>query len=467
MITSKQQKALDLNSDYFGVSVSTLMENAGKAVAREVQKNVKGKNPNVHIFCGGGGNGGDGFACARHLKKCNVHIFVLGNPKAGPVLENYEKVKGLCTHISNSKSLPREKADVIVDAIFGTGIKGDLSMIYWETIRHINSSQAFKISIDVPSGKNPDTGEGKGVNPDIIISLHDTKKGFPNAKVVDIGIPSKATTHCGPGEVFLALPKRDPDSHKGDAGRVLVVAGSRDFTGAPLLAIDAALACLRAGADLSVLAAPKRVANVASVKPDLITVPLDGGYLSPLHLVKIKPHMGKANAILLGPGIAKRASTKSFVNQFLPMVKKPVVLDADALKLVDPANIPKNTILTPHKDEFRTLAGKLPREANVTKFAADYNCTIILKGQVDIITDGTQTKYNDTGNPGMTKGGTGDILAGIAAGLLAQRIPAFQAACAAAWVNGTVGDILEETFGYGFLASDFLEEIPKVLYNKL
>ena len=465
MITAQEQKAIDLNSEYFGVPVSTLMENAGREVAKVVQQICKGKT--IHIYCGSGGNGGDGFVCARYLKKYKPKVFVLGAPKSEPTLSNYEKVKGMCTHISNRNSLPKKSPNIIIDAIFGTGIRGDLSLIYMETINHINKSKAVKISIDIPSGKDPDTGEGKGVEPKMILSLHDTKPGFPGAKVLDIGVPHKALTHCGPGDAFLVQPHREPDSHKGDNGRVLVVAGSRDFTGAPLLAIDAALASLRSGADLSILASPKRVANLAAHRPDLITISLDGGYLTTDHISKIRPELGKADAVLLGPGISRKPQTKRFMDAFLPSIEVPLVLDADALKLVDPELIPRKTVLTPHKGEFKKLSGKLPTESNAKKFAKDHKCIIILKGQVDIITNGTKTKYNDTGNSGMTIGGSGDILAGIVTGLLAQGVEPFKAACAAAWVNGTVGDILEQKYGYGFLASDFLEEIPKVLFSKL
>ena len=193
MITSREQKAIDLNSEYFGTPISKLMENAGREVAKEALTHTKKKDPLVHIYCGTGGNGGDGFVCARYLKNAQVKIFTLGTPKSEPTLSNYEKVKDKCTHISNTKSLPKENPNIIIDAIFGTGVHGELSMIYWETIRHINASTAVIISIDIPSGKDPDTGTGKGVEPDIILSLHDKKKGFPQAKVIDIGVPTTAT----------------------------------------------------------------------------------------------------------------------------------------------------------------------------------------------------------------------------------------------------------------------------------
>jgi len=463
MITSREQKAIDLNSEYFGTPVATLMENAGKAVAKEALKHTRKKNPLVHIYCGSGGNGGDGFVCARYLKKAHVKIFVLTDPKSEPSLSNYEKVKDLCTHISNTKSLPKEKPDIIIDAIFGTGIRGDLSVIYWETIRHINHSKAYTISIDIPSGKNPDTGEGKGVEPNLIVSLHDNKPGFRDAKVVNIGVPPKATAHCGPGDAFLAVPPHEPDSHKGDNGRVLVIAGSRDFTGAPILAVDAALAVLRAGADLSILAAPKRVANIASLKPDLITVPLEGGYLNKKHISAIKPHLKTADAVLIGPGISKKPETKRFLNELLPQIKKPLVLDADALKIVDKKLIPPHTVLTPHKTEFKEMSGKLPTEANVKKFAKEHKCVTLLKRQVDFITDGKRTKYNDTGNAGLTVSGTGDVLAGVVTSFIAQGAKPFNAACAAAFAVCTAGDELYKTMGYYFIASDVVDKLPEIL----
>ena len=466
MITAREQKALDLNSEYFGTSILVLMENAGKGMAAQLRKRREIKNKIVHIYAGPGGNGGDGFVACRHLKEAKRHVFVLGEPRE-EALYNYNRMSAPCTHVKSKADLPKNKPDIIIDAIFGTGITGPIREPYKSAISLINRTKAYKVSIDIPSGKNPDTGKGLGVRPNLIVSLHDRKPGFPKAVVVPIGIPPKAHEYCGPGDVFLARPLRPKSSHKGQNGIVLTIAGSELFTGAPVLAANAALSVLRTGTDLSLLAAPSRVADIAATNPDLITIPLEGSFLNPSHLSKLTQHIKKSTTILLGPGIGTESETGKFVNSLLRRIgKKPIVMDADALKLVDPSLLKAhNTILTPHKREFEILSGSTSSAEQVKRFAHAHKTTILRKGQVDVITDGEKLKYNSTGSPGMSKGGSGDVLAGLLAGLLSQRISNFQAACGAAHINGRAGEILEKEMGYGFLASDLLKQIPRILYS--
>ena len=266
--------------------------------------------------------------------------------------------------------------------------------------------------------------------------------------------------------ISLKLFERQTSSHKGDNGRVLILGGSQIYTGAPMFS---ALAALRTGIDLAYLAAPKRVADVAARNPNLITIPLEGDHFAPEHLEQIRHLHINSDSIVLGPGIGKESETRDFCNEFCTFSDKPLVIDADALKLLDQENIPSGAILTPHVKEFANLTGKAlskdikKRKELVAKYAMKLQCVILLKSEQDIISDGTKTEVNETGNAGMTVGGTGDVLAGITAGLLAQGVSQFQAAQVAAYVNGKAGDECFQEKKYYFVASDLLEKIPKIL----
>ncbi|MFH1786148.1 MAG: NAD(P)H-hydrate dehydratase [archaeon] len=462
MITSRQQKALELNSEYLGVSVETLMENAGKAVFYELSKKAKTKGKKIHVYAGPGNNGGDAFVVARHLSaESDVSVFTFSEPKTELAMKKFADVKEISSQINSPDDLPKSEPDIIIDGIFGTGTNGEIREPYKSAVSKINKSKAYTLSIDIPSGADPDTGEGFQVRPDLIVSMHDAKPGFPKALKADIGIPSAAEKLCGPGDVFLGVRGRDPDSHKGQNGVVLVIGGSSTFVGAPILA---ALAAARSGADGVILAAPERVADAAKQWPDLITIPLKGNALQSQHLSEIKDQIAKADVILFGPGAGLLPETQDFASQLAKKADKPLVIDADGIALL--AKFKPKALWTPHHKEFETLTGKSPGEQNVKSSAKQFG-TILLKGRTDIISDGERTKLNNTGNPGMTKFGTGDVLAGLAAGLYAQNKNAFEAACAAAFANGAAGDRLFKEYGYGFLASDLLNEIPKVLYGTI
>ena len=256
---------------------------------------------------------------------------------------------------------------------------------------------------------------------------------------------------------------RNKFSHKGDNGKVLVIGGSELYTGAPVLA---GLAALRTGVDLVFVAAPERAANVAANNIDLITVPLNGTHLSERHLKQIKPYLEKVNSVVIGPGLGVEAGTKKAVLEIIRSCKKPIVVDADAIKaLRKDFTVPEDraVILTPHRGEFEGLSGTAPNKLNVAKFAKKCGAIIVLTAHEDLITNGTKSEVNSTGNPGMTVGGTGDVLSGVIAGLLAQRIVPFSATRYGTEINGRAGDLAKEDKGFGFVASDLLEKIPKVM----
>lgn len=250
---------------------------------------------------------------------------------------------------------------------------------------------------------------------------------------------------------------RRKTSHKGDNGMVLVVAGSEVYVGAAVLS---SLAAFRTGVDLVHLAAPELVSIIANAySPDMITHKLPGKYLKKSHCKKILELSKKADCVLIGPGLGRHKDTISAVKYLTKNIKKPVVLDADALH-ASPAL--RNCVVTPHKAEFKDLFKDDASKVSVKKNAKK-DLIILLKSSVDIISDGKRVKLNRTGNAGMTVGGTGDVLAGVVAGFIAQDLPLFEAAVKAAYVNGKAGDRLKKKKGFGFLASDILNEIPSVI----
>ncbi|NOR85851.1 NAD(P)H-hydrate dehydratase [archaeon] len=261
--------------------------------------------------------------------------------------------------------------------------------------------------------------------------------------------------------VFEDRPK---DAKKGDFGRVLIIGGSKMFTGAPALS---ALAALYTGCDLTVIAAPKRAADIcAAISPNLITQPLDGDFLKNQHIKEIKPLIDKADAIVIGPGLGQEEETKKTIIKLLEYLKKPTVIDADAITaIIQKKETFKNRpfILTPHRGEFKKLTGKEVTEENVQLFAKKLGCVILAKGPKDIISNGKKIEKNNTGNSYMTVGGTGDVLSGITAALLARGVTPFDAAMFAAYIMGRAGDIAALTFGESLTATDILDIITQVL----
>ncbi len=262
--------------------------------------------------------------------------------------------------------------------------------------------------------------------------------------------------------------KRDGWCHKGDFGKLLVIGGSRRYSGSPALQ---ALAALRTGADLAMILAPERAADIAACfSPDIIAEPVKADFFGLQHLKYALKLSEEHDAVCIGGGLGKNKNTLMFVRSFLKKVPVPCVVDADAIKALNKNMKLKNEfILTPHAKEFEYLSGRTPgtkteeRKKQVTETAARLNTNILLKGHTDIISDGKTTKLNKTGSPYMTVGGTGDILAGVCGAMLAAGIKPFKAACMAAYINGLAGDTAAKEYRQGLLASDMLKFIPRAV----
>jgi len=260
-------------------------------------------------------------------------------------------------------------------------------------------------------------------------------------------------------------------SHKGDFGHLLVIGGSKKYSGSPAFN---ALAAYRSGVDLVTVAAPKRAADIiASFSPDLITHPLDGDYFDDGHLKEVLQLAKNAKAVAIGGGLERERDTVIAVRKFLKKIELPCVIDADAIYAIDKKSfIKRNFVLTPHSNEFFVLTGIQPetdierRIVLVKNVATQLGCVIALKGHFDVISDGMRTAINNTGNPYMTVGGTGDTLTGICGALLARGVDPFEAACAACFINGMAGNLAARKYGEGLMASDLINEIPNVLKRK-
>jgi len=275
--------------------------------------------------------------------------------------------------------------------------------------------------------------------------------------------------YTNPQTLRKCYPKKHDWAHKGDFGRLVIIGGSKTYSGAPALS---ALAAMRMGTDLVHVCAPERAADaISSFSPDLIADPIRTDYFNNWHTKLLLEEVENFDAVVIGGGLEDRPDTKLFVQNFLNILEKPCVVDADAIAAVcQNKDVIKDTfILTPHSREFFLLSGSEPstdlkkREEETRKLARNLNTTILLKGSVDIISDGKETLLNKTGNPWMTKGGTGDILAGICGGFLSMGNSPFNAACAAAHLSGLAGDQARKDVGVGLIASDMITAIPHVL----
>ncbi|MEM2222024.1 MAG: NAD(P)H-hydrate dehydratase [Candidatus Korarchaeota archaeon] len=491
MLKSKDVYRLDINSRWLGVNTELLMENAGKSVADVIfEKYPTAKK--IVCICSRTNNGGDGLVAARHLSaRYDVIVIFIGDPetiKTAETRKNWQRVYNLHTVKKVIIKYPEDlkilediikDADIIIDAIFGVGVKGKPKGLEGETIAKINALKekyGFKIiSVDVPSGF--DTEEGKPselmINADVITTFHAMKHGLEKLGreviIKHIGIPKDSEIFVGPGDFIEFIRERDPWSHKGDFGRILVIGGSEHYTGAPALS---AMAALRTGADLSIIYAPEAVAStIRSFSPNVIAESYPGKFFNEDSMKRALELSEKASVVIVGPGLGSESETLKTTYKFITELagKKPLVVDADALKSLAKYGIPRSRdiIITPHAGEFKLIFGEEPskdlymRGELVKKHAkALDNVTILLKGHIDVISDGDRLLFNRTGNPGMTVGGTGDVLTGIVAAIRAQCSDSFKSAAMGAFLCGFAGDLAFEKYGYCLTATDVIEQIP-------
>lgn len=503
IVTCAQMRNMEKISIDYGISALRLMENAGSAAARCIRETIPVQGKRCVILCGRGNNGGDGLVVARRLLEYNTDVTVVlacGTPNTPDSAEMFERLSSLRPVIISASQSERcvaalQNADIIIDAVFGTGFHGAVTderlQLFFDTV---NENKAYVFSLDMPSGANADTGEveGASVKADCTIAFAAPKIGmfvFPAADccgriaAVGIGMPDCAYEIDGPLVSLLdksivaeSLPVRAKNSNKGNFGKVLCICGSLGMVGAAYLSVSGALRC---GAGIVTLGVPSSIYVPAAVKLNESLIysfeSTTGGAFSYSNLDRIIEMANKSTVLLLGCGLSMDDETQRLVRDIISNVSCKVILDADGINAfeghIDLLRTSKaELILTPHPGEMARLCGKTVAEIQSSRFetarnfAVENGLTLVLKGANTVIAakDGREF-INPTGNPGMARGGSGDILAGMAAAFASQGIEPEDAACCAAYIHGLAGDRCAEKLSqYGMLPSDMLLEVPQI-----
>jgi hydroxyethylthiazole kinase-like uncharacterized protein yjeF len=503
LLSSEQMRALDKNAiETIGIPGIVLMENAALAVVDVIDERFgEIEWVTAAVLCGPGNNGGDGFAIARqlHLRGADVDVFLFSDPAKlqGDALANFKLLEPLGVptfFVDNADELDLSEYDLLIDALFGTGTTRAPEGVYHGAIRAVNDSAANVVSVDVPSGVDASTGAvpGEAVWADVTVTFQYAKLGqmLPLGReycgdvvVSPISIPPHADTleevkYSIPEDDDIAdlLPPRPSDAHKGDFGKLLVIAGSRGMSGAARLASAAAL---RTGVGLVKAAVPESIrAEVASYAAEVMTIGLPetkSGAIAESASAVLKDEIEWADAVAIGPGLGRDPETAKLLKAILPMVKR-LVIDADGLNLIAEHKllslIPSGAVLTPHPGEFARLSGKqtedfFARAETASKFSKEHDLVLLLKGAPTISFDQQgQGVVNATGNPGLATGGTGDVLTGIVGALLAQGLDGHSAAYVAAYLHGRAADLGAAELGEASLiAGDVIDYLPDALQS--
>jgi len=444
---------LDTNAIHYGIDLSSLMDEAGKGIADYIDSNFD-LETRISVVCGSGNNGGDGYVASRILieKGYGVQIFQTSKPSSTIAKEKYnlviEKVRDI-KELSNFE----KKTDILIDCLLGSGIKGEPRPPYDEYINIMNKFGKI-VSVDVPSG----IGTRHSIVPDVTITFHDYKIEMDeeNSGIIilhDVGFPQELDEKTGPGELLL-YPDFDSKKRKGQNGKVAIIGGG-PYSGAPALA---ALGSYRAGADLVHVFVPESSFNqVSSFAPELIVHKLPGNIISENSMDLFFEE--EFDSIVIGPGMGKNPESLNAVQLIIDSCNN-IVIDADAISKYNFQN--KNIIITPHKGELLRLGIESSRE-NLMLFSSKNNLTLLLKGEIDIITDGYFVKNNISGHPRMAVGGSGDVLAGVCGSFMAKGLTPFETARLAAYSLGKAGELCYEDMGSGFLPTDLALSISKIL----
>lgn len=491
VLTTLQMRMAEAAANSNGTSYLRLMENAGAACAKAIRDKfgiTDGISKNVTVVCGRGNNGGDGFVIARKLYECGCRVTIIlagGTPHTEHSREMFSRIEQMPINMirfdaNKSSSLDALlNSDIIVEAVFGIGLERDVSDVYAELFRYINSSPCKKVSVDVPGGINSDTGEimGIAVKADFTIAVSSAKPChvlLPGSiycgeiKVVNIGITEDEERISGePAFVSInkdtardVFPIRNPISNKGDYGHVLSICGCKNMAGAAVLAATGAVS---GGAGLVTAAFPECAYPAISSK---LTSPLllpvknnESGTFSAESFNEIRNAMKKASVILVGCGLGVNNDTASLLAEIIRNADVPLIIDADGINIIShninvlkAAKVP--IILTPHPGEMSRLTGMTVKQIQSDRiqtavdFAHKYNVTLVLKGANTVVASPhDKTPFvNTTGNPGMSKGGSGDLLAGVIAAFVAVGMSPEKASMLAVYIHGLAGDIAAEKY---------------------
>ena len=500
LVNVQEMKQLDqLATAEYAVPGLLLMDNAAQAVADAVNDSLDELDgESVVVFCGGGNNGGDGFGAARWLQNygARVRVFVVGKAldavtgDAAAELAMLQKTDAKVEAIAGEDDwvvaeLAAAKADILVDALAGTGFHGDLEGDLLRACRLLNDSEKYIVAVDVPTGVNADNGSvsENAVRADKTVTMALLKTGlllYPgreycgDIELADIGMPAKMVEECASKKYRLTddivrelLPLRKAYAHKGDAGRAVICAGSPGFTGAAALSSYAAV---KAGAGLVALYTPLSSRDVLAGK--LTEVMVHGllermpGILGGGATGDVVKNANAADVLAIGPGLGTSESTQQVVRDILLQVQTPVVIDADALTALQGHTEILTKVLTPHPGEMARLIGKEISEINADRiniaaqYAQEWNAVLVLKGAPTVIACPDGTVYvNSTGSSALATGGSGDVLTGIIAGLAAQEITLQEAAVCGVYLHGKAADI--SGIDIGLAAGELAQFLPE------
>jgi NAD(P)H-hydrate epimerase len=508
VLTAAQMRAADRAAiDGLAVPSLLLMENAGGGVAELVLRAGRGRR--ITVVCGAGANGGDGFVVARHLALAGASVRALlvvpparVTGDAAVMLGALERLGAVPVEDGSAWPDPEAwrahlaGADVVVDAVFGTGLRADVTGVPAAAISAMNAAPGFKVAVDIPSGLDADTGRARGVafRADLTATMGARKLGLVvdaeapvgRVEVVDLGVPIAPPAASGPfcfwldgpgGSALLgALPRRRAVAHKGDAGHLLVVAGSAGKTGAAALAGRAAL---RSGAGLVTLAstAAGQAALDAKVLELMTARYADGDDADPARSAAALTSLAeRMRAVAIGPGIPNGAGMTAVVRDLGAHLPVPMVIDADGLNLLATdagrvlAAAPAPRVLTPHPGEMARLSGKPIAEVQADRvgvarqLAASTRAVVVLKGARTVVAAPDGAAFiNATACGALATAGSGDVLTGVVGALLAQGMDALEAALAAVYLHGAAGEELAARFGVGLMAGDLPDAIAGLL----
>lgn len=499
-LSAEMKKIGDHATHKYGIPGIVIMENAGKVVVDEVIK-MGERYQHILVVCGTGNNGGNGFVIARHLLNLykDITVVVVGSERniEGDALENLDILRKLATpieyvsdlsHLGALEKRVREN-EMVIDALIGIGIHGDVAPLQEGVIKCINEFSKYTLSVDIPSGINGSTGEvmKSAIQADKTVALVLPKIGnvlFPGSDyngellIKGIGIPDQIIEEIqlkykilSEDEIVGKIPKRRPNTHKGDYGKANVIAGSQGLTGAAILTCRAAL---RTGLGLLKLYIPESLNLLITTSvPEVVTIPLQEmrkGTIGLNHINRIIEDTEHATVLAIGPGCGNTTELAEMVRRILLEVDKPVVIDADGLNALARniswlGNKKAQVVLTPHPGEMARLTGLTPAEINrhpievARDFATKWQVVVVLKGSRTIIATPEGLVYvNVNGNPGMATAGTGDILTGMITGFIAQGLTPIDAVLVGVYLHGLSGDLMAEMKGErGLLASDIVE----------
>lgn len=483
-----------------GLDLLRLMENAGSAAARQIREKYTVNGMPIVIVCGKGNNGGDGFVIARKLRDEGAKVTVVlacGDPATDDALEMFSRIQETEIAIINLETEPYiatnsvKEASLVVDAVYGIGFHGSLPDYLRSLFRLINASSVPVVSVDVPSGLNADTGEADAdvLKADVTVTFTAMKTGLAseagreyggNILVAAIGInPSLLTSYVNEQTAITlemvrkCFHERPADSNKGSYGRLLAVCGSRGMAGAAVLSVRAALRC---GVGLAVSVLPRSLYPIAAAQMcEPVFCLLDeaeNGDFAPGAFKGLGEQVRRASAVLIGCGLGTSEGAEALLLGCLSGATCPIVLDADGINIAARhINILKTAhaplILTPHPGEMARLTGlgidevQANRSEIARRFAESYGVTLVLKGHETLIASpGRPLLKNETGNPGMATGGSGDVLAGMIASFLAQGMEPLQAAMCGVHLHGLAGDRTAARLSqHAMLPSDMIDEL--------